>query len=342
MVGEHHDHGSFVRLGEAPGHPDGAVELQGLAHRPVGVHEVRLLVDVGPLDQEDEALVVPREHAQRRLGHLVEHGLVGRVVVIDHVGAVRERRAPALRHLVECHVHVAVAEEPEEAAGWAAGHVLQPGGVLHVGEAGALELGDQVAAGIGGTRGGGGELPAGDHVGGQAGIVGRGASGRSELGRGEEPPATAAEEHGEAAAGALVEVLIDDPCAGVAIAGVDGVRRRGGVLDVGGGHDAERRSLHPVQVLAHVLDARLEEGVRDVGRVHALLVVVGVVAGRVAGHSGSGVGDDAVQRVGRDQPEPGEGVHLQAPVRVAPADPVLHDPRGSAVRRRPCRRRAGG
>src|SRR5262249_45185403 len=190
-------------------------------------------VDVGAFDGEDEAVRVLVQHLEGRVQHLVEQRLVGGVVGVDDV-----RGAAAAGDLVEGHVHVAVAEQAEQLRG-VVGHGQQLRRGRGVVEAGGLEVGQQVAArvdGAGGHAVGAGQL-------GRKHVVRAGRAARAELARGQEPAPASAHQHGQAAAGALVEVLIADAGARIAVRSVDRVGGGGGVFDVGGGGAARGVAL---------------------------------------------------------------------------------------------------
>lgn len=129
------------------------------------------------LDHEHEPLLVAREDREGRLRHLVEHGLIGRVVVVHDA---RRAEVPALRDLVERHVHVAVAEEAEELPRAPGEGAPERRGGVGVGEARRLEVGEQVAAGVGRAGGRGREAPAGEEIRGEARVVRGGGARRAE------------------------------------------------------------------------------------------------------------------------------------------------------------------
>ena len=191
-----------------------------------------------------------------------------------------------------------------------------------------MKIGEEIARGIQGT---GCNAPTGDEFGGEnvvGGIVAGGAGG----GRGEEPFAAAAEEHREIGLhNGLVEVLVANAGAGSAILGVNRPGGRGGVEDIGGRDDPERFAQRAGEVFAHVFGARIVEGIKGVVWEDALLIVVVFIAGRVAGGTGGGIGDDGVERGGLDQTGDRKRVHRERGKGLALADAIQDDTSGSAV-----------
>ena len=324
VIADYDDDGVAQLVGPVARHAYCAVELDHLADRPLGIHQVRLLVDVRPFHHEEETALVPAQHPKGAGGHLVEHRLIGRVVIIHH--AVPRGVAP-LGDLVQGDVHVPVSEEPDQPLGRP--DAAQLGGSGDVGEPGLPELCQQVAAFVDRPRR---YVPGRLKIFGQRAVVVPGGAARAMLPLGQEPAAPTAHQHREAGIVPLVEVLVDDACSGVAVAGVHGVRGGSRVLDVCGGNDARGGPLHPVQVLGHVLDARVVERVRHLGRVDAFLPVLRVVARRVARHPRSGIGHDAVERVRDHHARAREAVHRQVAVRIAAGRSKLDEARGGAVR----------
>ncbi len=225
---------------------------------------------------EHEAIRVVVEDLESLLSHLREHRLVGKSVVVDD-----RRRAAASVDLVLRDVHVREREETEELRGVRRNRV-EGGTGRSVGEAGCLEGADQVTLRVEDARG---DAPSGGDVR-RKNVVGTVTASASRSCRREEPLTAAAHEDAEVGLGCrLVEELVADAGAGAAIRRMSAEGSGSGVEDVRCGDDAERFALRAGEVFADVLDARIVECVARVVREHALLVVVGLVAGRVAGGS---------------------------------------------------------
>ena len=215
---------------------------------------------------------------------------------------------------------------------------VQSGGGIGVGETRQLEFVDEIAAGVLSAGRGGRQFPSGQQVRGQSRVVGAGAAAGAES-PGRQEPATAAThedtESGAEMAGVapvgFVEVLVHDPGAGAAVARVYCVRGRRRVFQVGGADQPEGLQLHAVQVFGHVLDARIEEGVGDVGGQHAFLTIGLVNAGAVASHAGRRVGHHGIERVGHDHARGRKAIHGQVAIRIAGRGAIADQSRCGSV-----------
>ncbi len=328
--------GIRVRVHELADAFDRVVELDGIEDPALAVHVMRLLVDGGALDHEDEAirvLALVAQHGQRLVGHLVQHRLKREAIGIDHrLAEAGSGHATTAVDLVIGHVHVGERKQAEDLVG-VRRHAVEVRAGGGVGEAGILELLEEIAGRS--IRGGETSRAApsrGEFVREVAGITG--AAGRADRAGGQEPLATATHQNLQVRVGDdLIEVLIADAGTGAAIGGVGPKRRRSGVEDIRRGDDAKRLALGAAQEFAHGFHAGIIERIERVVGEHVELIVVALVAVGITAGSGGGVGHNRVQRGGFHHAGDGEQIHRKRRLRLAVDDAVLDDAGRRAVRR---------
>ncbi|MGY2810201.1 hypothetical protein ACVIHF_006931 [Bradyrhizobium sp. USDA 4506] len=134
--------------------------------------------------------------------------------------------------------------------------------------------------------------------------------------------------------GLRVEILRDDRVIGGAAAGMRNHRRRGRVLDLGVGDDADGEARPALGKTRDGLDPRI---VKRIGRaigVDAERIDRGLVAGGVGARGIRRIGDDRVRAGGRDQRHMRHVVDRELAAALALRDSLGEDSRGDAMRRR--------
>ena len=144
MVRSDDDQGVRTAFGIGLGQRNRTVKFEGIEHPALGVHGVGLFVDGSALDHQHKAVFLAVQHGERFARHFVEHGLVGKAVVVHHAPALALRFGAPTVDFVQRHVHIRERKQAQQAFGFCRVDGVKRALVRRVSKTSGLEVGQEV------------------------------------------------------------------------------------------------------------------------------------------------------------------------------------------------------